>query len=82
MGGYWWGVRGSVLGLLLGGIVGCAQPVWTKPGYTEAAWRADRYACERDARQSGYYGGGIAGAIEMRGFFDRCLESKGYYRMR
>lgn len=58
--------------------VGTIQKVWTKPGLTQQEFRVDRYACERDMRQSGYYGTGLAGAIEMRNFFSRCMESKGY----
>ena len=70
------------LGLLLLTLSGCAQQVWTRPGLTEAAWRADQYSCERDARMSVLsFGGGIAGAIEASRFQGRCLEAKGYYRV-
>ena len=57
---------------------GCARHVWTKPGLTEQEWRVDSYACERDMRQSGYHGTGLAGGLNARGgFYDRCLQSKG-----
>jgi hypothetical protein len=38
----------------------------------------DFYECERDARQSGYFGGGVAGALNMVEFQKRCLRAKGY----
>jgi len=60
---------------------GCARHVWTKPGVTEQEWRADSYACERDVRQSGYYGTGLAGILNQQDFYSRCLQSKGYYRV-
>ncbi len=63
-------------------LAGCASIVWTKPDFTEEEFRVDRYACERDMRQSGYYGTGLAGALNAQGFFDRCMESKGYYKAR
>ena len=63
-------------------LAGCARMVWTKPDFTEEDFRVDRYACERDMRQSGYYGSGYAGAMNTQGFFDRCMESKGYDKVR
>ena len=70
-----------VMVLLLLLLLGCTSPQWTKPGITEQTWAEDRYACERDARQSGYFGGGVIGAINMQSFFERCLEAKGYRRV-
>lgn len=34
--------------------------------------------CERDARQSGGFGTGIVGAIEMQSFFNRCMVARGW----
>jgi hypothetical protein len=60
-------------------LVGCAPVmIWDKPGATQSDYNRDSYECEKDARQSGYYGGGIAGSIAMREFFKRCMISKGY----
>lgn len=59
-------------------LVGCATPTYRHPDYTPQKWSQDRYACEKDARQSGYYGSGLVGAINMQSFFDRCLESLGW----
>jgi hypothetical protein len=59
---------------------GCGQTIWTKQGGTEQEYRVDAYACERDMRQSGYYGGGIAGALNAKGFYERCMMSKGYHK--
>ena len=57
---------------------GCAPIMWERPGTTQAEFDRDNYACERDARQSGYYGGGLTGAINMQGFFQRCMTAQGY----
>lgn len=59
-------------------LVGCASMTWNKPDVTQAEFNKDSYECQRDARQSGYYGSGIAGAINMREFLQMCMVSKGY----
>jgi hypothetical protein len=56
----------------------CGPKLWTKPGFSFEEWNRDRYECERDVRQSGYYGGGLIGAINAQGFYDRCLSGHGY----
>ena len=65
-----------VAGVLLSGCAG--QTYWNKSGATQADFSRDSYACERDARQSGYYGSGLAGAINLQGFFGRCMQAQGY----
>ena len=62
-------------------VTGCARHVWTKSGLTEQEFRTDSYACERDMRQSGYFGTGLAGMLNSRDFFGRCMRSKGYYKV-
>jgi len=52
--------------------------MWTKSPWNEQEARRDFYECERDARQSGYFGSGIAGALNMADFQKRCLRAKGY----
>jgi len=59
-------------------LVGCGQRAWVKEGATQQDFVRDRYACERDVRQSGYYGEGLTGAVNMQGFFNRCMEAQGY----
>jgi hypothetical protein len=59
-------------------LAGCSL-CWTKPGFTQAEWNRDRYECERDVRQSSYYGGGIIGGYNMQEFFNECLVARGYY---
>jgi len=73
-------LMGRLLLLLVVGVAmsGCTQTVWTKSGLTEAEYRTDSYACERDMRQSGYFGTGLAGALNARDFQERCMLSKGY----
>jgi hypothetical protein len=59
-------------------VAGCGPMIWDKPGGTQADYNRDNYECERDARQSGYYGGGLAGALNMREFFKKCMVAHGY----
>lgn len=59
-------------------LTGCAQIVWNKPGATQQDFQRDSYQCERDARQSGYFGGGLAGAINFREFQQRCMMAAGW----
>jgi len=66
--------------LIVLGLWGCAKTVYRHPDYTPQLWAKDSYECERDARQSGYYGGGIVGAINFRKFYERCLYSRGWIK--
>lgn len=59
-------------------LTACAQQVWVRPGAGPQQFEADRYACERDSRQSGGFGGGLIGAIEVQNFYNRCMVSKGW----
>jgi hypothetical protein len=65
---------------------GCAQYMWVREdGRRDQSaidqFRKDSYECERDVRQSGYYGQGLYGAIEAQGFGERCLRAKGYQKI-
>lgn len=60
-------------------LAGCASPMmWNKYGATQTDYQQDSYVCEKDARQSGYFGGGITGAINMREFFKHCMVAHGW----
>lgn len=67
----------------------CAQHTysWNKPGATQAEFQMDKYNCEKDMRQSGYYGydgtigGEIVAAINMQEFGERCMEAHGYTKV-
>lgn len=59
-------------------LAACTPTVWDKPGATQADYNTDHYNCEKDARQSGYFGGGIAGAINIRNFFRECMIPHGW----
>lgn len=62
-------------------VAGCAPTwEWRHPTKNLTDFKKDSYECERDVRQSGYYGGGIAGALNAQEFGARCMESKGYYK--
>jgi hypothetical protein len=63
-------------------FVGCAQYIWKHPEHSDQArFNRDAYECERDMRQSGYYGGGIVGQINAQGFAERCMFARGYYKV-
>lgn len=57
---------------------GCAQVIWDKAGATKQDYATDTYECERDVRQSGYYGGGLVGAINAQEFGARCMQARGW----
>ncbi len=61
-------------------VTSCQHVVWTKAGFNPADWNRDRYECERDMRQSGYYGGGLVGEANAASFFASCLIARGYYK--
>jgi hypothetical protein len=73
--------KAAAIAVLL--IAGCAeQAVWVKPGATEQDFAQDTYECERDMRQSGYFGTGIYGAINAREFTERCMVARGWHQQR
>ena len=59
-------------------LSGCGPMIWNKPGVTQAEYNKDSYECEKDARQSGYFGTGLVGALNMRDFFKTCMVARGY----
>src|SRR5437899_9366442 len=59
----------------------CASTSWSKPGATQAEYNKDSYECERDMRQSGGYGTGLAGALNAQGFAERCMIARGYTKV-
>lgn len=67
--------------LLAAVLAGCAKPTYRHPDYTPQLWSRDSYECERDMRQSGHFGGGIAAGIAMRNFYDRCLAARGWTKV-
>jgi len=67
-----------ILGLVMASLAGCASYTWVKPGVTPQDFTRDAYLCERDMRQSGYFGTGIVGAMNQQSFFERCMIANGY----
>ena len=60
-------------------LVGCAKPmIWDKEGGTQREFNADNYDCQKDVRQSGYYGNGLIGTLNMKAFFQQCMVARGY----
>lgn len=64
------------------GLAACqTMTLWTKDGWTQELFNKDAYECERDARQSGYFGGGLIGALAMQEFQERCLVARGWRKL-
>lgn len=59
-------------------LAACSTPVWVKDGATQQDFATDSYSCERDMRQSGYYGGGIFAIINAQDFEERCMVAHGW----
>ncbi len=75
--------KGYVACALLVMVAGCAPSIiWTKVGATQPDFATDSYQCEKDARQSGYFGSGLAGAVNMQGFAERCMTAHGWRAQR
>jgi hypothetical protein len=72
------GPRAVLSGAAMLLLSACAPMIWDKEGATQQDYNQDHYACEKDARQSGYFGTGIAGAINMRDFFKECMVAHGW----
>jgi len=68
--------------LIVLALTACARTVWTRANFTQQDFNRESYECERDARQSGYFGGGVIGALNMRDFFDRCMVAKGWWKVK
>ena len=73
----WWERSALMLAIMLT-LLGCAHTVWVKPDGTQQEFARDSYECERDARQSGYFGSGLVGAINMQSFQERCMVARGW----
>ena len=76
---------GYCIGALLAtalSLSACTRVVWDKAGSSQQDFQRDSYACERDARQSGYFGGGLIGAANFEAFQDRCMGAAGWTKRR
>jgi hypothetical protein len=63
-------------------FIGCTQYVWKHPDHNDQArFNRDAYECERDMRQSGYFGSGLTGSINAQQFQERCMVARGYYKV-
>jgi hypothetical protein len=66
-------------GVIALSVASRAQPrQWAKDGATEQDYAEDSYSCEKDTRQSSYFGGGLVGTINMQNFFNRCMQAHGW----
>src|SRR2546428_9726001 len=66
------------LSVMLLGLSACAPMVWDKRGATQQDYNKDSYECEKDARQSGCFGGGVVGSMNMKAFFKQCMVAHGW----
>lgn len=67
-----------VLAALLA-LAGCTQTVvWNRPaGISEATYRRDAYACQRDMATATYQPG-LSGDLAREDLGEQCMEAKGY----
>jgi hypothetical protein len=59
-------------------LAGCGPTIWVKTGATQQDFDRESYGCEKDARQSGYFGGGLVGQINLQEFINRCMVAHGW----
>ena len=59
-------------------LSGCTGEIWDKQGATQADFDRDSYACEKDTRQSGYFGSGLWAQAAMKDFYDKCMVARGW----
>jgi hypothetical protein len=67
-----------VAGLVALCLAGCAPTVWRKDGATAQDFNVDSYACEKDVRQSGYFGSGLSASLDMEAFYNKCMVAHGW----
>jgi hypothetical protein len=58
-------------------LAGCSKK-FEKAGATKDDMEADLVACEKQARNVGYFGGGLTGEKYIREFRDRCMKNRGW----
>ena len=63
------------------GLSACTTVSRNKSGSTQQDFASDTYSCERDMRQSGYFGGGVVGQINAQTFQERCMAAKGWTKV-
>jgi hypothetical protein len=73
-------MRKYLLVLVSTGLIGCATTytTWEKSGSTLEERNTVLYECEKDARQSGYFGTGLIAQINMQSFFEKCMNVHGW----
>ncbi len=71
-------MRGLLVVAMVAALAGCARIIWSKPGATQQDYATDSYACERDMRQSLYFGGGLVGQANAQSFMNRCMVAHGW----
>ncbi|BAE50532.1 hypothetical protein amb1728 [Paramagnetospirillum magneticum AMB-1] len=61
-------------------VASCAtQITWYKEGATIEDYNLQAYNCEKDMRQSGYFGDAFAAPGNMRSFYSKCMIVHGWY---
>lgn len=73
---------GPQLALLCLLFADCAQQYkWKHGSYDQAQFQRDAYECDREERQSGYFGTGLIGEMNAAKFAERCMVARGYYKV-
>lgn len=73
-----WRFKSLFLLALCLSVGACTHATWVRKGATDADLQRDQYACEKDARQSSYFGGRYYFDINFQAFQNRCMRSKGW----
>jgi len=60
-------------------LTGCATQAWVKEGASQQNLATDSYECERDLRQSFYYGRGLIAWANMNAYERRCMVARGWH---
>lgn len=69
--------RAAAIVMLVPLLTACTV-TWEKPGASPQDYSKDSYECQRDMRQSGYYGSGLVGNLNMEAFGEQCMEAHGW----
>ncbi len=66
-----------LVAILLGGLTGCAQYYWSKPGSTEEEFQRESRECAREASPTP---AAQAAGIVIDQLYRACLSARGYVR--
>ena len=60
-------------------LAGCGPKIFNKPGATQQDFTTDNYTCNKDVHQSGNFGTGLVGALNVQNYYEQCMNAHGWY---